>query len=148
MERRDFVRLAGTAALTPGLATTIDWDRFGGVRHSPLWPGYGDAIVVDALAGPIQFNIPQEGLPLSNAALNAVRGSGITAVNITVNARPTENQSALEATAAKMEALRTVGVPYTDADIAGAKAAVEGKKEIDALIAYLQGLGTFLKVKR
>ena len=104
MERRDFVRLAGTAALTPGLATTIDWDRFGGVRHSPLWPGYGDAIVVDALAGPIQFNIPQEGLPLSNAALNAVRGSGITAVNITVNARPTENQSALEATAAKMEA--------------------------------------------
>jgi len=53
-----------------------------------------------------------------------------------------------EITGAKMEALRMVGVPYTDADIAGAKAAVEGKKEMDALIAYLQGLGTFLNVKR
>ncbi|RLT93442.1 cytochrome-c oxidase, cbb3-type subunit II [Ketobacter sp.] len=53
-----------------------------------------------------------------------------------------------ETTGAKMKALRTVGVPYTDADIEGAQAAVEGKKEIDALIAYLQGLGTFLKVKR
>jgi cytochrome c oxidase cbb3-type subunit 2 len=43
--------------------------------------------------------------------------------------------------ARKMEALRKVGVPYTDADIAGAAAAVEGKTELDALVAYLQGLG-------
>jgi cytochrome c oxidase cbb3-type subunit II len=48
-------------------------------------------------------------------------------------------------TAKKMEALRKVGVPYTDADIAGAAAAVEGKSELDALVAYLQGLGTNLK---
>ena len=48
-------------------------------------------------------------------------------------------------TAKKMQALRTIGVPYTDADIAGAAAAVEGKSELDALIAYLQGLGTNLK---
>jgi cytochrome c oxidase cbb3-type subunit 2 len=41
----------------------------------------------------------------------------------------------------KMAALRKVGVPYTDEDIAGAAAAVEGKTEMDALIAYLQGLG-------
>jgi cytochrome c oxidase cbb3-type subunit 2 len=46
-----------------------------------------------------------------------------------------------DGTAAKLRALRTVGVPYSDADIAGAKAAVEGKTEQDALIAYLQGLG-------
>jgi cytochrome c oxidase cbb3-type subunit II len=46
-----------------------------------------------------------------------------------------------DGTAAKMRALRTVGLPYTDAEIAGAKAAVEGKTEQDALIAYLQGLG-------
>jgi cytochrome c oxidase cbb3-type subunit 2 len=44
-------------------------------------------------------------------------------------------------TAAKMRALRMVGVPYTDAEISGAKAEVEGKTEQDALIAYLQGLG-------
>jgi cytochrome c oxidase cbb3-type subunit 2 len=47
--------------------------------------------------------------------------------------------------ARKMGVLRMEGVPYTDADIAGAAAAVEGKTELDALIAYLQGLGTNLK---
>jgi cytochrome c oxidase cbb3-type subunit 2 len=48
----------------------------------------------------------------------------------------------------KMAALRIVGVPYTDDDIAGARAAVEGKKEIDALVAYLQNLGLLLKSRR
>jgi len=46
--------------------------------------------------------------------------------------------------ATHMRALRRVGVPYTDADIAGAPAAVAGKTEQDAVIAYLQGLGTHL----
>jgi cytochrome c oxidase cbb3-type subunit 2 len=46
---------------------------------------------------------------------------------------------------AKMKALRAVGVPYSDEDIAGAKKALDGKTELDALIAYLQGLGTTLK---
>jgi len=41
----------------------------------------------------------------------------------------------------KMEALRTIGVPYTDEEIAAASAATEGKTEMQALIAYLQGLG-------
>jgi len=44
-------------------------------------------------------------------------------------------------TAEKMRVLRTLGVPYTDADIAGAQQAVAGKPEIDAVIAYLQQLG-------
>lgn len=44
-------------------------------------------------------------------------------------------------TAAKLRGLRAVGVPYTDEDIAGAAAAVAGRTEMDALIAYLQGLG-------
>ncbi len=48
----------------------------------------------------------------------------------------------------KMETLRTLGVPYTDADIAGAQAAVAGKTELDALIAYLQNLGTVIKSQR
>jgi cytochrome c oxidase cbb3-type subunit 2 len=46
---------------------------------------------------------------------------------------------------AKMRALRTLGVPYSDAEIAAAKGEVEGKSERDALIAYLQVLGTALK---
>lgn len=48
----------------------------------------------------------------------------------------------------KMKALRMVGVPYTDEDIAGAEAAVKGKTEIVALVAYLQNLGILLKQKR
>jgi cytochrome c oxidase cbb3-type subunit 2 len=51
-------------------------------------------------------------------------------------------------TPAKMRALRIVGVPYTDAEIAGATDAVKGKTELDALVAYLQGLGTVIKAKR
>jgi cytochrome c oxidase cbb3-type subunit 2 len=41
----------------------------------------------------------------------------------------------------KMKALQTLGDPYTDAEIEAAAAAVEGKTEMQALIAYLQGLG-------
>ncbi len=48
----------------------------------------------------------------------------------------------------KLETLRTLGVPYDDATIDGAPAAVEGKTELDALIAYLQGLGTAVGRRR
>ena len=48
-------------------------------------------------------------------------------------------------TSKKMKALRTVGVPYTEADISGAEAAVADKTELTALVAYLQQLGTVLK---
>jgi len=51
-------------------------------------------------------------------------------------------------TAGKMKAMRTLGVPYTDADIAGAAGAVKGKTEMDALIAYLQVMGTSIKTRR
>ncbi len=44
-----------------------------------------------------------------------------------------------------LKALRAVGVPYTDAEIAGAAEAVKGKTEMEALIAYLQGMGRTLK---
>jgi len=46
---------------------------------------------------------------------------------------------------AKMRALRRVGVPYSDGEIAGARKELEGKTELDAMIAYLQELGTVLK---
>lgn len=48
-------------------------------------------------------------------------------------------------TARKLEIFRSFGVPYTDEDIAGAAEAVKGKTEMEALIAYLQSLGTALK---
>ena len=59
-----------------------------------------------------------------------------------------ENKLDGENTATKLAAMRTLGVPYSDADIAGAKDAVKGKTEMDALVAYLQSLGTIIKNKR
>jgi len=51
-------------------------------------------------------------------------------------------------TGKKMAALRTVGVPYTDEQIANARSLVTGKTEMEALIAYLQQLGLVLKSQR
>lgn len=48
----------------------------------------------------------------------------------------------------KMTVLRQLGAPYSDEEIAGAEAALAGKTELDALIAYLQGLGTAVKIRR
>jgi cytochrome c oxidase cbb3-type subunit 2 len=59
-------------------------------------------------------------------------------------ARTAANAEDIEA---KMRALRVVGVPYTDEEIAKAKGELSGKTEMDALIAYLQVLGTALKAQ-
>jgi cytochrome c oxidase cbb3-type subunit 2 len=47
---------------------------------------------------------------------------------------------------AHMNGMRTIGVPYNDEDIANAPKLVEGKTEMDALVAYLQVLGTMAKL--
>jgi cytochrome c oxidase cbb3-type subunit 2 len=47
--------------------------------------------------------------------------------------------------AAKLNALRRLGVPYSDAEVAAAPEAVKGRSELDALVAYLQVLGTAVK---
>jgi cytochrome c oxidase cbb3-type subunit II len=46
---------------------------------------------------------------------------------------------------AKLRALRTLGVPYTEEEIASSRKELSGKTEMDALIAYLQNLGTAVK---
>jgi cytochrome c oxidase cbb3-type subunit II len=78
----------------------------------------------------VHLNNPRDVVPESNMpAYSWLAGSPVDATG----------------TAAKMRALRRVGVPYTDADIAGAEEAVRGKTDLDALVAYLQGLGTASK---
>jgi len=59
-----------------------------------------------------------------------------------------DNKLTGELTAKKLEVFRNFGVPYTDADIATAAESVKGKTEMDALIAYLQQLGTAIKERR
>lgn len=56
-----------------------------------------------------------------------------------------ENELSTDLIVKKMTALRKLGHPYTDAEIAGATKDIEGKTELDALIAYLQSLGTAVK---
>ena len=65
-------------------------------------------------------------------------------------AYPWLNESTLDGqlTARKMEAMRTLGVPYSDEDIAGAAVQVKGNTEMDALVTYLQSLGTAIITKR
>ena len=46
---------------------------------------------------------------------------------------------------AKLTALRRLGAPYSDAEVAAASEAVKGQTELDAIVAYLQVLGTTLK---
>lgn len=85
--RRDFVRLAGAAVLAP-----TSWMVGSPEAHvrptlprRGRWPGYERAVVVDALASPGAFNVPDavEG-GLGPGALSSARRSGITAVNVTV----------------------------------------------------------------
>ena len=59
-----------------------------------------------------------------------------------------EKKLDLEVTPKKLEALRMLGVPYTDADIANATEGLEDKSQADAVIAYMQQLGTVLKERR
>ena len=55
------------------------------------------------------------------------------------------NKVDAEATVAHMKALRKVGTPYSDEEIAKAPEMLANKSELDAVIAYLQGLGLALK---
>jgi cytochrome c oxidase cbb3-type subunit 2 len=78
----------------------------------------------------IHFNNPRDVVPESNMpaypwfAKNSVEGVDVQA---------------------RMRALRIAGVPYSDAEIAAAPEALKGKTELDAIVAYLQGLGTDLR---
>ena len=51
-----------------------------------------------------------------------------------------------ETVSAHMRGMKTIGVPYTEQDIAAAAATVKGKTEMDAMVAYLQVLGTMAKL--
>ena len=48
----------------------------------------------------------------------------------------------------KLRVLRRLGAPYTDEEIANAPSELQGRTEMDAMIAYLQGLGTAIKTRR
>jgi cytochrome c oxidase cbb3-type subunit 2 len=59
-----------------------------------------------------------------------------------------KNQANAEDIEAKLKALKVLGVPYTEEQIGSSQKELTGKTEMDALIAYLQGLGTALRRNR
>ncbi len=59
-----------------------------------------------------------------------------------------EREIRTDITPRKLRALQRIGVPYSDEDIAGAAEAVEGVTEAEALVAYLQQLGTLIQERR
>jgi cytochrome c oxidase cbb3-type subunit 2 len=78
----------------------------------------------------VHLNNPRDVVPESNMpAYTWLEGAKINGTQLSAN----------------MKALRVVGVPYTDEQIANASKDVEGKSELDALVAYLQVLGTAIK---
>ncbi|MFN3564640.1 MAG: cytochrome-c oxidase, cbb3-type subunit II [Burkholderiaceae bacterium] len=78
----------------------------------------------------IHFNNPRDVVPESNMpAYPWLERTGVDGIDVQ----------------ARMRALRRVGVPYSDEQIAAAPEALKGKTEQDALIAYLQGLGVELR---
>ena len=54
----------------------------------------------------------------------------------------------VDATVGNMQTLRKLGHPYSDDDIEGAPAELAGKTEMDAMVAYLQSLGTILSARK
>jgi membrane dipeptidase len=83
LDRRAFTKLAASLALAPALRA-----RFASIAtlgEPGDWDGYRKAIVIDALASPGPFNVPDAlDAPLSAEMLANVRASGITAVNLTL----------------------------------------------------------------
>jgi len=78
----------------------------------------------------VHFNNPRDVVPESNMpAYPWFAESGVDDVDIQ----------------RRMKALKSIGVPYTDEEIAKAPEALKGKTELDAMIAYLQGLGVELR---
>ena len=84
MNRRDFTKLAGTAALTPRVLFS-DRQTYPMTTNETAWPGYERAIAIDCLASPGPFNTPDRtGDPLTAEMVSNAKSSGITAVNVTI----------------------------------------------------------------
>jgi len=98
--------------------------QFGSKRTGPDLAGVGGRYSDEWHR--LHFNNPRDVVPESN-----------------MPAFPWLARSAIDGsiTPKRMQTLRRLGVPYTDADIAGASEAVAGRTELDALVAYVQSLG-------
>lgn len=137
IDRRAFLVMGGLGALA-GCAP-----RAAAPRTAPStdggWAPYERTLVIDGLGSPIQFNIPQEGLPLRTAVHEAVRSSGITAVNLTVNVQAAAGTSAYDGTRARVEAWRTEIAAHPDVFLLVQRAADIEKAKSDRKLGIILG---------
>jgi membrane dipeptidase len=86
MQRRNFLATLGALATAPLLSSHAVQarERTSSQATPARWRGYSDAIVIDALGGPGAYS-DDTSAPLTTTALDDVRASGITAVNLTVS---------------------------------------------------------------
>jgi membrane dipeptidase len=94
LTRRELMQLAGAVpALGIGMGDRLESQP----RHAKstgLWEGYAEAIVIDALASPGPFNVPDSlAHPLTDEMVRNARLSGITALNLTLGAGGQGHQS-------------------------------------------------------
>lgn len=86
LSRREFARLAVSLPLAGSALLRGSWPARRGTPLDRRWNGYRDALVIDGLASPGPFNVPnREGMPLSEEMVRHARASGITAVNLTLD---------------------------------------------------------------
>ncbi|NNF28435.1 MAG: hypothetical protein HKN73_14520 [Gemmatimonadetes bacterium] len=105
LTRRDFTRtlIAAPAIALVGCGERSD-ERGEMPAPAEAWSGYDDLFVVDALASPGPFNVPDRiGAPLTADMVANARASGITAVNVTANGGGATPEEAYEATRGHLE---------------------------------------------
>lgn len=102
LSRRQFATLAALGAagtLLPGSAPAAPTTPIASGARAARWPGYDKAIVIDNLATPGPFNVPNSfEKPFSDAMVANARASGMTAVNVTISGGGTLGANAFEAT--------------------------------------------------
>ena len=117
--RRDVIsRREFTALAAAGAAAALALPRLRAVAHAAVarWPRYGQAIVIDCLATPGPFNVPNMfAAPWTDAMVANARASGITAVNVTVSGSGATGADAFESTVRALAFLEREVAAHPDA---------------------------------
>ena len=149
-------RFAKTLIAVPGLLAYACGDRPAGESGTPDtgdpdpgadgWAGYDDAVIIDALASPGPFNVPDRiGHPLTDEMVRNAAASGITAVNVTAYGRGDDPDSSYEATHVHLAYWRREAEAHPDVlMLAATTAEIEAAKAAGKLALVMGFQDTFM----
>jgi membrane dipeptidase len=119
ISRREFAALAAAGAAAALAPRALRASLADALRLRPRFPGYERAMVIDCLATPGPFNVPNMfAAPWTPAMVANARASGITAVNVTVNGFATTGAAAYESTVRALAFLDREIAAHPDAFVA------------------------------